>query len=244
MPRNSLETLGRDLERTLQLLEELIAKAGGNPDGTAGEVYRLAAALAARPRLQVLPKVLLKAYQEVSCALGGVRQSRQLIASRTMERLRHTHARLEEVASATESATTAILDGLDRTKILVDQLEEAFGDGGPDACPGARHLPAALRDEVNYLFSCLQFQDITAQQLQALSDVLLDVEQRLAAVMRLLELPGQVTDEGLPAVESTGPRSDLYDLKATLHHASERQALADRILAEARPAVGWAVTGE
>src|SRR5947208_4864384 len=51
------------------------------------------------------------------------RVTRETIQKHSMERLRNTHAKLNEVSSATEIAAVEMLNGLDRTLGMIDQLE-------------------------------------------------------------------------------------------------------------------------
>ena len=55
--------------------------------------------------------------------VSSLRESRGLLEKQAMERLSSTHQRLAEVSSATEMAATGMLDGLDRSLVLVDHLE-------------------------------------------------------------------------------------------------------------------------
>src|SRR5947208_5683489 len=93
------------------------------------------------------------------------RVTRETIQKHSMERLRNTHAKLNEVSSATEIAAVEMLNGLDRTLGMIDQLEADTKDNrraSHEMCDG-------LRMEVNQLYGCLQFQDIVTQQLSGVA---------------------------------------------------------------------------
>ena len=88
--------------------------------------------------------------------------------------------KLAEIYSATEVATSEMLDGLDRALILIDQIEVAPSSSDADADPRDE-----LREELHALVTLMQFQDITAQQLGSASTLLEDRMIRLAEVFDL-----------------------------------------------------------
>ena len=67
---------------------------------------------------------------ELSQVLSGIRLTRETIQSYSVERLRDTHDRLSEVTSTTETAAMQMLNGLDRTLAMIDELERS-SEGGP-----------------------------------------------------------------------------------------------------------------
>jgi hypothetical protein len=81
----------------------------------------------------------------------------------------------------TESATLELMNGLDRSLELINSLENQ--SAGSASADGFQNL----RDQVSALYNHLQFQDITAQQLQGVSHALLDLELRVAAVAALFD---------------------------------------------------------
>jgi chemotaxis regulatin CheY-phosphate phosphatase CheZ len=232
-----------DLEATVKLMYQLVREIYAmEADGQRiGRVTEIAAALERRPNLAALPQTLLKAYSEITSALGGIRLSRETIQVHAVDRIRHTKGKLAEVSSATETATVELLNGLDRALGHIDQLEKT---GGTDAgrLADGRTLHQALRDEVNGLFNVLQFQDITSQQLSAVHDLLADVEARLTAVSELFD-PAVPDAAPLAVLQATdaGEGQRTYDHDATTTGGDQRQALADALLAEMRrPAPGQA----
>ena len=96
--------------------------------------------------------------------------------------------KLTEVSSATEMATSELLDGLDRALRLVDQLEVGPSSSDDDADPRDD-----LREELHTLVTVLQFQDITKQQLGNASTVLEERMLRLAEVFDLSD--GTLVDD-------------------------------------------------
>ena len=96
--------------------------------------------------------------------------------------------KLIEVSSATEMATSELLDGLDRALLLVDQLEVGPSSSDDDADPRDD-----LREELHTLVTVLQFQDITKQQFGNASTVLEERMLRLAEVFDLSD--GTLVDD-------------------------------------------------
>lgn len=96
--------------------------------------------------------------------------------------------KLTEVSSATEMATSELLDGLDRALRLVDQLEVGPSSSDDDADPRDD-----LREELHTLVTVLQFQDVTKQQLGNASTVLEERMLRLAEVFDLSD--GTLVDD-------------------------------------------------
>ena len=126
--------------------KEVEAKAGPFP-----RIDQLLHALSQREDLNKLPKLLLTAYSEISAALGGVRLSREAIQSEAIDKLHATHTKLKEVSSHTEDAATAMLDGLDRTLVVIDRLS----DSGPASDNALHESVMTLREEIDELFNCL-----------------------------------------------------------------------------------------
>jgi len=158
-----------------------------------------------------------------------LRNSRDALEQTTTEKLHLTSAKLEEVTSATEVAATGLLDGLDRALGLVDELDDLDTSGNERAVDTRSRLRDELFQSINYL----QFQDITTQQLNYASSVLLDIEHRLAEIVesfdpRSIAVPGLTSESDAPPAESAGLIT--FDPDASLCNAEHRQAIADEIL--------------
>jgi chemotaxis regulatin CheY-phosphate phosphatase CheZ len=134
--------------------------------------------------LAELPHVLLRAYSEINGVLATLRQSRDVLEQTTIEKLHQTSNKLREVTSATETAATDMLDGLDRSLALVDELDAQAEAGASER---TAELHGDLRNELFGLMNCLQFQDITTQQLNYASSVLIDMEYRLTELVHLFD---------------------------------------------------------
>src|SRR5437868_2137087 len=177
MPKSPQDLL-YDSETTLRLVDSALGDLDVRP------IEGLAMALEAAREddhlgLLGLSRVFAVAHAELMRILQGLRHSRETLEQSTVERLQHTHDKLREVAGATEVAANDILNGLEHSMTLIDALED----------PAADHAAkrAELREVLFALMGCMQFQDITAQQLNYASSVLIDLEQRLADIARIFD---------------------------------------------------------
>ena len=64
-----------------------------------------------------LSRTLLRAYAETAGIVGRFRETAGMLDSSGIDKLQQMHGRLREVTSATETATTDILDGLAARRI-------------------------------------------------------------------------------------------------------------------------------
>jgi chemotaxis regulatin CheY-phosphate phosphatase CheZ len=167
-----------------------------------------------------LPETLLKAHAEIVNVLQRIRASRDALESATVGKLHSTKDKLAEVSSATEVAANGILDGLDRAIAFVDELD-AIADSDETKAVAVR---SSLRDELFQAIGCLQFQDITSQQLNYASSLLGDMEVRLSSLSDALDPNASAIVEPV-----TAPGLRTFDPGASIHNAEGRQALADSI---------------
>jgi chemotaxis regulatin CheY-phosphate phosphatase CheZ len=171
--------------------------------------------------LAALPFILERANHEIQGVLASLRDSRTALETATVEKLQHTSEKLREVTSATEVAATDILDALDRAQSMIDDLDSA--DAAGDQAKG-QHTRDLLREEIFGMMGCLQFQDITTQQLAYASSVLTDMEDRLLQIAKLFDPAAVMVRAGLQA-----PDLRTFDPNATTRNADQRQAVADEI---------------
>jgi hypothetical protein len=177
-----------------------------------------------------LPLILEQAQAQILSVLRQLRESRAVLQRSTIQRVQRTHEKLREVTSATEVAATDILDACDRATGLVDELDAIDGTTHPDRAKAVQ-VRGTLRDELFVMMDALQFQDITAQQLTHASAVLMEMEQRLTEVSKLLDTSFGV-ERSAPFVE---PLDDsTFDPNATTLDVESRQALADQIFTASR----------
>ncbi|HEU4630504.1 MAG TPA: hypothetical protein VFS08_12215 [Gemmatimonadaceae bacterium] len=233
MTTNRALELLYDSEATLRLvdheLNELRELTGA--DDAVGAAEQAAGPQALDPMdgpiaLAMIPSVLERANAEIVNVLGSLRQCRSALESATSEKLQITHAKIREVTSATELAATDILDGLDRAQSIIDEMDaEAAKDG--EGSPRGRELRDRLRDEIFSVTGCLQFQDITTQQLAYAGSVLVEMEERLSEIARLFD-PRRYGAPELP-VPSAPPVQPTFSPDAAYRDATARQAMADQL---------------
>lgn len=221
----------RDSQATLRQVESILSGLGrsrGGDETRHERVDRVVTNLESRRAgLRDLVSILLNTYVEITDVIDALRRSRGLLEQAAMDRIQSTHQKLTEVSTATELATTGMLDGLDRSLVLVDRM----GDGG--GSEQGTLLRDQLREELHAMINLLQFQDITAQQLGSANGVLLDIEERLVELSRVFDLgwlmgedEGTVEDEE----ETVAPAGHVTcDPQASNFGAETRQALADEI---------------
>lgn len=232
MDAAQVKALASELETTLgllgQLIQELTSHRGEWP--TSARAASLIAELAERPNLAELPLVLLRAHAEITEILGGIRLTREAIEAHAIERIRDTKDKLSDVTSTTENATLELMNGLDRSLELINSLE------GPTASQASAGGFQELREQVSALYNHLQFQDITAQQLQGVSHALLDLEVRVAAVAALFD--SAIRDDKRMDVlhRAMDPTSAhlAFNPDATMNRSRADQAMIDEAFKGAR----------
>ncbi len=218
-------TINAEFEQTLTLLGDLLraVSAMDEPHESFVQVQAIIRELQSRPNLQELPALMLKVHKEITEALAGIRATRETIQSHSLSRLKDTHERITEVSSTTESAALEMMNGLDRALALIDTLEQGAAVG-PESYQG-------LREELNALYSHLQFQDIIAQQLHGVTALLAEIEARMQAVSTLFDEAGA----GMPQFAAiVTVETEAYNADARFGDSSERQALADAAFRSAR----------
>jgi hypothetical protein len=108
-------------------------------------------------------------------------------------------------------------------------MDVKAGEG--DAAAGAE-LRNTLRDELFSLVGCMQFHDITSQQLSYASSVLIEMETRLAELATILD-PAAVGAAGTAPAHEASPSTTsvpvAFDPGASTENAAARQAVADQI---------------
>ncbi len=175
--------------------------------------------------LDDLPNILERANQQIIGVLSRLRESRAALQSSAIEKLHVTHDKLREVTSATEDAAINIMDACDRATGLVDELDAIDAQPTPDRAK-AGELRGTLRDELFLMMGALQFQDITSQQLNHASAVLVEMEQRLNEVAKLFD-SGALDASSISLVSTMD--TSTFDPNATTRNSEGRQALADEI---------------
>ena len=166
-----------------------------------------------------LSRTLLRAYAETAGIVGRFRETAGMLDSTGIDKLQQMHGHLQEVSSATETATNGILDGLGRAVSLVEQL-----DGDTVSKADRRRMMASLREELSGVVNQLQFQDITAQQLKHIEGQLTDMNRRITQVVKIFAPPAVTF---APSDPNTGTQFGEMHLAVT----EDGQAVADEIFA-------------
>lgn len=212
-----------DSEASLRLVDHAIEELSANGAELDSDAQRVLQHVMAQPGgIAVLSETLLRAYAETAALVARFRDTAGTLDTSGIDKLQQMRGRLHEVSSATETATTDILDGLSRAVDLVEKLDTA--ETLPDA---QRHeMAASLREELGGLSNHLQFQDITSQQLVHIAALLGDMRTRLSEVASLFG-PAAAGAEGSDG--SMPARQDPWT-------GDERgQAVADEIFAAKVP---------
>jgi hypothetical protein len=217
------EELLYDSEASFRLVDHAIEELNASGAELDREATGLLAHVMTQPGgFAELSRTLLRAYAETAAIVERFRETAGMLDSHGIDKLQQMHGHLREVTSATEMATTDILDGLSRASALVEQL-----DGEAPVSDEARHLMAcSLRDELGNVVNRLQFQDITGQQLKHIGNLLADMNRRITQVVKIFS-PPSVTFAPESAPAPVGSRDtgypDILD--------RECQAVADEIFA-------------
>lgn len=201
-------------EATLRLVDHELHELRSSPDPMR------------QPGLSDLPAILERANSQILNVLSRLRETRAALQNSAMEKLQSTHDKLKEVTSATEDAAINIMDACDRASQMVDELDAIDSAPEPDRAKGAE-IRGTLRDEIFMMMGALQFQDITTQQLNHASSVLVEMEQRLLDVAKLFDANGDASELMGRAYDVVD--TSTFDPNATTQNAEGRQALADEI---------------
>jgi chemotaxis regulatin CheY-phosphate phosphatase CheZ len=233
MTNTDLRTLANELDTTMTLVRDLVheVQVGPGREHLRGRLVELADRLAGRPDLTELPVMIVRAYSGLTEALGGIRVSREAIQSYAADRINRSQARLNEVSSATESATLELMNGIDRALAIIDELGREEQPADDTTAP-----INTLRDELNQLFGHLQFQDITAQQIAGVAAALEEIERQVHAVALLFdqhEIAGMVAATPAAPAPPVSTETLTYNADASFDRSIHRQAQADQAFAQA-----------
>lgn len=168
-----------------------------------------------------LSRTLLRAYAETVGIVQRLRESCGMADSDGDDKLQQMHGRLQEVSTATETATTGILDAVTRATAIADRLDAASD-------VERKRLIAQLKEELNHVPNHLQFQDITAQQLGHIAALLSDMRSRITQIVTMFAPPA-VTFAKDDEAEAMDPSP--FDPNASTVASPAGQAVADEIFA-------------
>lgn len=145
-----------DSEATLRQVEGVLRDFTMSDTGDS-DLEAMVSEIEVRPTgLAELVKVLVASYSEIMEVIGALRQSRGLLEQASMDRIKSTGVKLQEVSSATETAATGMLDGLDRAFSLTSRRECSVcprcsvrvASGSPILRPNLQRLPTRQRQTI------------------------------------------------------------------------------------------------
>jgi hypothetical protein len=204
-----------DSEASLRLVDhaiEELSDLGAEPDE---ETRGFLEHVVAQPGgLHELSRTLLRAYAETIGVVTRIRQSCGMLDNEGLDRLEQMRGRLHEISNATETATTDILDTVTRAIAIAERI-----DGAAEGERG--RLVVSLKEELAGVSTHLQFQDITAQQLGHLANLIADMRHRITHVVTMFAQPDANPD--MPG--------GVYDPNASTSGSAAGQAVADEIFA-------------
>ena len=205
-----------DSEASLRLvdhaIEELSSSGADMDDETRGFLEQV---MAQPGGFAELSRTLLRAYAETVGIAQRIRESCGMVDSEGLDHLQQAYGRLRDVASATETATSDVLSGVNRSLAVVESMAAAGDAERPQ-------LLASLKDELNGMANRLQFQDITSQQLAHVATLIADMRHRITQIVSMMSTP---------SAASAKDESAVFDPHAPATASRERQAIADEILA-------------
>ncbi|MBI1810111.1 MAG: hypothetical protein HYR75_09460 [Gemmatimonadetes bacterium] len=170
--------------------------------------------------VESLPAVLALMQEQIASVIEHLRSSSGSLEAESVDTLRQTMTQLQKVTSATETAANGILDRIDRSLDLVGELDSLDSSGDPEAAQKRAQLKDHLFDAIN----CVQFQDITSQQIRHASSLLTDMEERFGSLVRALD-PAAIHGLSERLVAADGH----FDPDATFGDRARRQAEADAV---------------
>ena len=210
------EQLLYDSEASLRLVDHAIEELNDSGADLDSDARGFLAHVMAQPGgFAELSRTLLRAYAETVGIVQRIRESTGMVDEAGVDKLQQMHGRLREVSTATENATTGILDSVTRALAIADRLDTAT-----DA--ERKQLVGSLKDELRGLPNHLQFQDITAQQLGHIANLLIDMRKRIGQI---------VTMFAPPVVNFAKEDPGVYDPNASASASEAGQAVADEIFA-------------
>jgi hypothetical protein len=211
------EQLLYDSEASLRLVDQAIEELDASGAELDVDSHGFLVHVMAQPGgFAELSRTLLRAYAETFTIVQRIRDSCDM-ADSDLDRLQQMHGRLREVSAATESASTGILDSVNRTIALVERLDVAS-----DA--DRNRLITQIKEELNGVPTHLQFQDLAAQQLGSIATLLSEMRKRIGQIAGMFAAP-----MGAPVKVDQGPFD--HNAAAAAGAAAAGQAVADEIFA-------------
>ena len=179
---------------------------------------------------------LAKVVEQV---IAGLRQLKEPLAE-SRDRVPKATSKLDRIAEQTEAAATLVLDRVeaitqreDQILLAVDRIHEATEnrDVGTvlDLIDQVRALATGNRDDAYTIMDTLQFQDITAQQMNHAAALLEEVEERLRTISATVSGPNAQAEP--VSSESGSGRPRVFDPHADFADRRQEQKEIDNLFA-------------
>ena len=189
-------------------------------------------------REQAQIRILREELREMSAYIHQTRREIAALhpADASANRIMAATGELEGIVSATERATSDILNGVERIQALAAKLPKT-AEIGP--------IAAEIRAQVSEVLTACSFQDITGQRATKVVNTLRYIEQRVNSMIEIwgegsaLAAPPEIEEDPRPDAhllngpappsEGTGPsQADIDALFAHLGKATEKAKPADK----------------
>ncbi|MBU0982638.1 MAG: protein phosphatase CheZ [candidate division Zixibacteria bacterium] len=184
-----------------------------------------------------IQKEVAELSQSIFTLMEGFRQLRDPLAE-SREKVPQATSQLDKISEQTEAATQRMLDTVEQ---ITQREEEVIADATSikeQIEAGDHNAPLAIADDIIQkanvnlndafmIMDSLQFQDITAQQMDHAASLLEDIEAKLHDIMACM---GEAGEEEMPG---PGPKRDrAYDPHADLFDKKTNQEDIDSLFAE------------
>ena len=180
--------------------------------------------------LSDVPITLDKTYEIIKDIINAVGQSRVQLQGAVEGLIKQTGDQISKVTSATEEATSKILDVsdalTDKQNNLVEKIDKLIEEK-PDFADALEEIKNDIyeqQDDTFMILDHLQFQDITSQQLEGAFSMLGKIEEKLLMIAKLLEGLDELSFKKME--KSTA----VFDSNAEFKDQSDTQAEIDKLL--------------
>ncbi len=178
-------------------------------------------------------KALFDFLHEIVPLLENINQSIQ----ESNSKLPTAATQLNKVTSATELATTEILDLVDKIAIQLGEIKSAVGQMRNDGVnekhePALKTIEGKLEDiEMNTtsIMMSLQVQDITSQQIAAVNHLMESVQKKLGTLVEQFE-DTELQNVQKEMVNTEFPSDVTFDANAVYTKSSDRQDLVEQVI--------------
>ncbi|MBN1969495.1 MAG: hypothetical protein JXR48_06805 [Candidatus Delongbacteria bacterium] len=179
--------------------------------------------------LKTVPISLDKTYDIIKDIITTVHISRNQIKGAVDGLIKQTGEQLIKITTATEAATTKILDVSDalteKQNDVIEKLDKILETHPElaDELDDIKNDIYSQQDDTFMILDHLQFQDITSQQLEGAFGMLVQIEEKLLIIANLMEGLDNLTFEKLRE------RKKVYDVNAEFKDQKDTQKHIDSL---------------